>query len=224
MTDTFSPVLHRIDQAVRWRAVHPTEPIPPPYDILTKFSKIPDDLDTISKSNLIKLMKVADVKKVPPKLRARKRQHDRVVPLSGLDVFALLATSRSTAKISPDNPIPEFRQMLETTEDPNGIIDAASQLITIIERHIKDSFGDSNYERIVAEMTALREEMIEMEEPGLWNNWLKKLKEKLRGDELGAGRDELWWRIRKDKLGLVLKSESEVSEIGDDEARQFLTR
>ena len=110
--------------------------------------------------------------------------------------------------------------MLETTEDPNGIVDAASQLITIIEKHIKDSFGDINYDRVVAEMTALREEMIEMEEPDLWNDWLKNLKEKLSGNALGAGRDELWWRIRKDKLGLVVKSESEISKIGDDEARQ----
>ena len=63
MADTFSPVLHRIDQAVRWRAVHPTEPVPPPYDILTKYSKIPEDLQVASQPPLAKLMKVADVKK-----------------------------------------------------------------------------------------------------------------------------------------------------------------
>ena len=63
MTDTFSPVLHRIDQAVRWRAVHPMEPIPPPYEILTRFSKIPHDLEAASKSKLTKLMEAADVKK-----------------------------------------------------------------------------------------------------------------------------------------------------------------
>ncbi|MCJ1284175.1 ATP-dependent DNA helicase II subunit 2 [Xylographa opegraphella] len=224
MTDTFSSVLHRIDQAVRWRAVHPEEPIPPPYDILTKFTKIPDELEAGSKLQLVKLREAANVKKVPPKLRSRKRQRDRAAPLSGLDVSALLATSRSTSRISPDNPIPEFRQMLETTEDPNGIVDAASQLINIIEKHIKDSFGDSNYDRVIAEMAALRQEMTEMEEPGLWNDWLKNLKERLKGNELGAGRDELWWRVRKDKLGLIVKSEMEVSDIGDDEAKQFLSR
>ena len=63
MTDTFSPVLHRIDQAVRWRAVHPIEPIPPPYDILTKFSKIPADLEEASKPQLATLISAADVKK-----------------------------------------------------------------------------------------------------------------------------------------------------------------
>ena len=63
MTDTYSPVLHRIDQAVRWRAVHPTEPVPPPYEILTRYSKIPEELQVASQSQLAKLMKIADVKK-----------------------------------------------------------------------------------------------------------------------------------------------------------------
>ena len=63
MTDTFSPVLHRIDQAVRWRAVHPTEPIPPPYDILIKYSQQPEELQRQNKNSLAKLIAAADVKK-----------------------------------------------------------------------------------------------------------------------------------------------------------------
>jgi len=63
MTDTYSPILHRIDQAVRWRAVHPTEPIPPPYEILTRYSKPPEELVAKSKRQLEKLVAAADVKK-----------------------------------------------------------------------------------------------------------------------------------------------------------------
>lgn len=63
ITDTFSPVLHRIDQAVRWRAVNPTEPIPPPYEILTRYSQPPKDLVAQSKRKLEKLMAAANVKK-----------------------------------------------------------------------------------------------------------------------------------------------------------------
>lgn len=63
MTDTYSPVLHRIDQAVRWRAVHPNEPIPPVYDILTKYSKPPEQLVAKAKRQLEKLAVAADVKK-----------------------------------------------------------------------------------------------------------------------------------------------------------------
>ena len=65
-TDTYSPVLHRIDQAVRFRAVHPTEPIPPPYEILTRYSKPPDELVDRAKRQLDNLIAAADVKKGIP--------------------------------------------------------------------------------------------------------------------------------------------------------------
>ena len=63
MTDTFSPVLHRIDQAVRWRAVHPTDPIPSPYEILTRFSQPPEEILGEAKRRLDKLIRCAEVKK-----------------------------------------------------------------------------------------------------------------------------------------------------------------
>ena len=63
MTETYSPILHRLDQAVRWRAVHPNEPIPPPYKILTRYSRPPDKLIAQSKRHLEKLTAAADVKK-----------------------------------------------------------------------------------------------------------------------------------------------------------------
>ena len=63
MTDTFSPILHRIDQAVRWRAVYPTESIPPPYDILTKYSKPPEELQGKARQALERLIATADVKR-----------------------------------------------------------------------------------------------------------------------------------------------------------------
>ena len=63
MTETYSPILHRLDQAIRWRAVYPDEPIPPPYEILTRYSKPPEELVAKSKRRLQKLIAVADVKK-----------------------------------------------------------------------------------------------------------------------------------------------------------------
>ena len=63
LEDTYSPVLHRLDQAVRFRAVHPTQPIPPPYEILTRYSKPPDALLEKSKPQLDQLIEAANVKK-----------------------------------------------------------------------------------------------------------------------------------------------------------------
>ena len=63
MAETYSPILHRIDQAVRWRAVHPDEPVPPVYEILTRYSKPPEQLVAKAKRQLEKLVVAADVKR-----------------------------------------------------------------------------------------------------------------------------------------------------------------
>lgn len=60
--DTYSPVLHRINQAIRRRAVRPDEAVQPPPDILMKFSNPPSELVTTSSSKLKKLIAAADVK------------------------------------------------------------------------------------------------------------------------------------------------------------------
>lgn len=61
--DTYSPVLHRISQAIRRRAVRPEEPVAPPAEILIKYSKPPEELIQASKTQLSKLIAAADVKK-----------------------------------------------------------------------------------------------------------------------------------------------------------------
>lgn len=63
LEDVFSPLLHRIEQAKRWRAVRPLEPVPPIPDVLLKYSKQPDDLQQKSKAALKRLANCADVKK-----------------------------------------------------------------------------------------------------------------------------------------------------------------
>jgi ATP-dependent DNA helicase 2 subunit 2 len=242
MEDTFSPVLHRIDQAVRWRAIHPDKPIPPPYEILTRYSKPPGKLLDAAKPDLAKLITTAAVKQgqyglvqhkvlvlpltvasVPPKVMSRKRVHEQSKPISGLDVDALLGREKR-AKISPDNAIPEFRQMLNSVEDPSGIQAAAAEFGSIINERIINSIGDDKYAQAVAELTVLRQEMLELEEPEVWNEYVRRLKGKLIGDGLGGGRDEIWWQMRKARLGLITPKElgGEASKVTDEEARLFL--
>lgn len=61
--DSFSPVLHRTSAAIRSRAIHPNEPIPPPSSTLLKFSLPAEDLVEKSKKYLDRLIAEADVKK-----------------------------------------------------------------------------------------------------------------------------------------------------------------
>ncbi|CAL8576306.1 ATP-dependent DNA helicase yku80 [Xanthoria parietina] len=221
MTDTFSPVLHRIDQAVRWRAVHPTEPVPPPHEILVRYSNPPEELVNRSKKRLGKLMAAADVKKVPPKVQGRRRNRNEVKPLSGLNVEALLGGDQKKAKVSAQNAIPDFKRLLDSAESIDALRDAAQQLGKIIEGRIKDSFGNIAYARALDEIKSLREEMTEMEEPALFNDFARQLKRKLLAEELGGNRKDFWWEFRKSKLGLVDKKATETSDATEEDAKSF---
>ena len=262
MTDTYSPALHRIDQAVRWRAIHPDEPVPPPYEILIRYSKPPEALVERSKRQLEDLVNAADVKKgeissilqiyifagskthairlypVPPKAQSRKRARNEVKPMSGLDVNALLTrpsgssnsnneakdTKKPKPQITHTNPIPEFRQALDQTSSVADIRDAATRLGIIIEEQIRDSLGDLNYARAIAEMNIMREEMLDMEEPECWNGFLKGLKGKILKGELGGDRDEMWGLMQKERVKLIGKGESGVSEVTDEQAKEVSPR
>ena len=110
--------------------------------------------------------------------------------------------------------------MLDAAEDPSTITDAVDQLASIIETLIRDSFGDINYGRAIAGMDVMRKEMIELEEPALYDGFVRRLKTKILTGELGGDRREMWDEIRKNKLGLVEKKLSERSKIEDEEARE----
>ncbi|KAL1971063.1 hypothetical protein VTN77DRAFT_14 [Rasamsonia byssochlamydoides] len=222
LEDSYSPLLHRIEQAVRWRAIHPNEPLPPPSEKLTQPSRPPEELVSRAKKYLDRVIAAADVKKVPPKAKGRKRDREADKPLSGLDVDELLRREKRT-KISPNNAIPEFKQTLAYAETIDAVRDAVNQMESIIENQIRSSFGDANYDRVIEELGVLREELIAYEEPGLYNDFLRRLKEKILSDELGGDRRELWWLIRRKKIGLIDKTVSERADVSDQEAKEFLS-
>jgi ATP-dependent DNA helicase 2 subunit 2 len=61
--EMFSPVLHRINQIIGYRAIHPNKPLPPPTEILVKYSNPPEDLVKGSEKVRKKLIEAFNVKK-----------------------------------------------------------------------------------------------------------------------------------------------------------------
>lgn len=61
--ESFNPVIHRINQAIRQHAVHPDEPIKPAAGILLRFSGPPDELVERAKPKIDALVSASDVKK-----------------------------------------------------------------------------------------------------------------------------------------------------------------
>lgn len=225
LDETYNPVIHRLHQVIKHRAIFPEKEPPPPYETLTKCSQAPDDLVRLAKPALDRVIKAAEVKKVPPKARGRKwGRKEAPKPLSDLDVAALLSQDpkRTTRRIDPKNAVPEFKQILETSEKMEEIHDSCKQLKFIIFDWIRHSVGDSGYGRAVEGTRVMREEMVELDEPSPYNEFMKELKKKVLGGELGGDRREFWFRVRQNRLRPISKGECEASDTTEEEAKQFL--
>jgi ATP-dependent DNA helicase 2 subunit 2 len=159
---------------------------------------------------------------VPPKVKGRKRNREVDKPLSGLNVDDLFRQQPKRVKISAENAIPEFKQMLARAEDIENVKDAVDQMASIIEKQIKDSFGDNNYARAVEGLGVMRSELTELEEPVLYNQVLRSLKKKIMAEELDGDRREMWWCIRRNRMGLIDKRISNVSDVTEEEAKEFM--
>jgi ATP-dependent DNA helicase 2 subunit 2 len=223
MDDTFSPVLHTIKAAIKYRAVHPDAPVPDKPEAFLSYSRIPDHVANRSKDPLRRLIKAADVKKVPPKAKGRRKYRDTEKPLSGLDVDALFrSTSNKRVKIDPKNAIPEFKRMLDMPDNMDTVRDAVSQMAVIIEEDVRESFGDKHYAHAIEAMATLREEMVGLEEAKMYNDFLKGFKRKLVEGELGGERREFWFMVRRAQVGLISNEVFEHSDVSREEAEVFM--
>lgn len=61
--DMYAPIIHRVNQAIRARAVHEDRPIDEIPPVLLKYSRPPDGLVKQAKRQIDRLIEVADVKK-----------------------------------------------------------------------------------------------------------------------------------------------------------------
>lgn len=232
--EPFNPLIHRIKGAVKERAVHPSGPIPSVPPILTKFSGPPEDVVESSQRQIDALIRAAGVKKgtqpyavgprtrtnnapVPPKAKGR-RQKEVVKPLSGLDIDALLDSPSDS--INPQNAIPEYRRSLATASDLSVVESATRQMGAIIRDIISASFGGNADERALEHMGAMRTELLNFEEPELYNAFARDLKSRLLSGELGGDRREMWWKVKRARLGLLEGKESEVSKVTEAEAKE----
>ncbi|THW74352.1 putative Ku family DNA helicase, partial [Aureobasidium pullulans] len=213
--DTFSPALHRVSHVIRSRAIHPDEKLPPISEILIKYSKPPQELVEGATASLKAITAAADSK-------SKRGRRDAPKPLSGLDVTALLSNPSGTIKLSPQNAVPEFRQVLD-----GGKLEEAEpafqQLGKIIRDFIKNSVGGSGYARALEAMRVMREEASDLEIPDVYNDFVRNLKTAILKEELNGDRKDMWFMIRANRMGLIQSKECGSSEIKEDEAKEFLT-
>lgn len=221
----------------------PIEDIPP---VLLKYSRPPDGLVQNAKRKIDRLIEAADVKKgqhpvsspqlsistkdvistAPEKKKFKRHESGKNDgPVSGLDIDSILTkgAAQKQGKISKGNAVPEFKQVLQSLAKANedvGIVKAVWEMGNIVQSLIKESTGDSNYGQAIESIGVMREQMIGLELPELYNDFLKNLKTRLLSDDLGGNRKEMWLRIRyPGRLGLITNVQSEASNVTSEEAR-----
>lgn len=158
---------------------------------------------------------------MPPKAKGR-RARELVTPLSGLNVDKLL---EKKPKISIENAIPEFKQMMASANEVgvSAFGNAAKGMSSVIRTLVKDSFASNNYGQALANLAVMKEELTVIEEPELYNDFLRDFKKQLLGEELGGKRKDFFWELRKAKLGLIDQSKTEMSDVTDEMATEVRT-
>lgn len=95
-----------------------------------------------------------------------------------------------------------------------------TQLGDIIRQWITHSFADIGYSRALEGLGVMRQECLELEEPGSYNAYLKDLKKSMKAEELGGDRSDMWRRMRSAKIGLIDSRAVSVSSVGEQEAEK----
>ncbi|KAL9485004.1 hypothetical protein ACSS6W_003793 [Trichoderma asperelloides] len=219
--EIYNPAIHRINHAIKQRAVYPEKPVPEIPPVLLRFAAPPTELVETVQATIDSLIKAADVKKgedtFPPLLlkfysltypqcHPKLRVNAREKPLN-----------LSQAWI-PENAIPDFKRALNSSEEVEQIADATKQMGAIVQSLITDSFGDNKYAQAMESIGVMREELTNLEEPGQYNDFVRDLKKNLLSGTLGGDRRDFWFKMRWAKLGLINQSQSEASTVTLEEA------
>lgn len=103
------------------------------------------------------------------------------------------------------------------------ITDAANQLGAITRAQISGSAAGGNGFGIALEqMRVMRSELVELEVPEPWNEFIQDLKKRLTETGFVREGDErlLWSKITGRKLGLITKLEQAHSDFSEDDAEE----
>lgn len=110
--------------------------------------------------------------------------------------------------------------MVASAETTAVWCDAAKQMGAITRQLIEVSTGNSKFNQAMENIRIMRYELIECEEPGAYNNFIRDLKRDLLSGKLGESRKELWFALRKAKLGLISSEEAPLSDVSQAQATE----
>lgn len=221
--------LHRIQEAIKLRALHPNSKIPELNPSLARLVERNKNLWEGAKNEIEQLENLFPVKKIEA---ATKRAVDLVwgaqtTPADGNDLASKRTklgddslkslAGEKVSVINSTDPVGDFKKMIHR-RDMDMVEEAFSQLKKMVINIVDSSFMNQNFEKAIDCVKVMREEAIKEDEPKVFNDYLKELMDTYKDRKNG-----FWNEIQSvNKITLISNAECDESDISPEEAAQFL--
>ncbi|XP_022103565.1 X-ray repair cross-complementing protein 5-like [Acanthaster planci] len=231
---TFNPYYQRLCQCLMHRALNPTAALPalspaiaeylqPPRALSAECSSCVDKIKELFKLERVKkqeaasaesLWKDSDVNAAGPAAKKPRLDDDAVDTTD----FSMAGMAKGAVQeVGTVDPVGDFKAMIGQ-KDQDRFTQASDQMQNRISQLVRDSFGSQFYSKAMECLKTLRGASIELHEPGLFNQFLRKLKEELKE----IFKTDFWSQIISEKVTLIDTSESSESTVSKVEATKFL--
>eukprot|EP00164_Ancoracysta_twista_P005692 GFYU01007816.1.p1 GENE.GFYU01007816.1~~GFYU01007816.1.p1 ORF type:complete len:757 (-),score=282.95 GFYU01007816.1:39-2186(-) len=226
---TYNPILQRFYCSVIARAKDPTASLQAAPADVAQYCMPDEEIFGKSKRQLDAFVKQFPITKKASTDKGKRRFWKDTEEEGGLkrtktdegaeDIFASLNT-KDVKEVGTVTPVDDFTAMVRNSK-ADLVEDAINQMQAVIFKLVDTSVKSQMYGKAIDCMTVLRQECIKEDEPGLWNDFLKKA----RGlYENHKARNEFWELVSKKALTLISDEESPNSQISTQEASQFLVQ
>ncbi|XP_038052595.1 X-ray repair cross-complementing protein 5-like [Patiria miniata] len=230
---TFNPYYQRLCQCLMHRALNPIGALPalspaiaeclqPPAALSVECSTCVDKITELFKLERVKKQEVAsaesmwkdsDVNEAGP--AAKKPRLDDAADTTDFSMAGM--AKGAVTQVGTVDPVGDFNTMI-SQKDQDRFTQASDQMQNRIRQLVRDSFGSQFFSKAMDCLKTLRAASIQLHEPDLFNNFLRKLKDELKE----IFKTDFWSQIISEKITLIDSSESNESTVPKAEAKKFL--
>ncbi|KJE95979.1 hypothetical protein CAOG_006357 [Capsaspora owczarzaki ATCC 30864] len=246
---SFNPVLQRVYQCVKQRALHPDDDIPPLDPLIEKYVNPSQDIFARAQAELDRVRQAFPLQVIERKEKdeAVKLWNEADAPVLNVDPVDLLGGASHAAKKvkleNPDgnagpvtldslssgqvmevgsiDPIKDFRTMV-SSKTRDLVSTAVAQMKKRIIQLITESFGSNLFQKAFDCLKVLRIECVRSDESAQFNDFMGLLKQTTSNKHHNPQHYEFWQLIVKAKITLISSDEAYDSEVTPEQAQQFL--
>jgi ATP-dependent DNA helicase 2 subunit 2 len=215
-----NPIQQHMCNAVAYRALHPTDPLPPFDDELMKLFDVPEKIKKQIQAScekleeLFKLEVVRDREKKPFGQKARKIDADGDTPMESEDQQTEASNRNNITRVGTVTPAEDFLYLTKFGLERFGnLCDQIEQVIFNFIFKVTIDFSDKLKETILA-----YREMAKIHSPFQYNKWIKEFKEEMLKQNKVEDFEKI---VVAEGFGPISINESPISTLTIEEQLQF---